>query len=150
MGTAFHKIHLKLVKHAAVSPAPRNTLFCTQSSCAVSCHKHSSAPLAQDTAPAPEEGHWQWLGQAPAWKLSLTQGHNSQPTCSSCSQSSPTPCSHTNSSRRASHRQQSTAESSLDSCLLKPVIKDVLVLPALESKVPHDCILHLVKAIQLD
>lgn len=140
LGNSIPKIHLKLVKHTAVSQRHEIHSFVPKQFC---------CELPQAQLSPPEDWHWQRLGQAPAWKLSLTQGHNSQPTCPPAHRAHPH-LAPTQTAPGGHLPDRRTAESSLDSCLLKPVIKDVLVLPALESKVPHDCILHLVKAIQLD
>lgn len=68
-------------------------------------------------SPQPHERHY-FVPKQLCCELSQAQlcstgtGHSSQPTCSSCSQSLPTPCSHTNSSRRAPPRQKHTRKQS--------------------------------------
>jgi hypothetical protein len=47
-------------------------------------------------------------------------------------------------------KETSKLASGLDSCLLKPVVRDIFFFfPALESKVPQDCILHPCRATPL-
>lgn len=62
-------------------------------------------------SPQPNEIHYFGPKQL-CCELSHWHRHSSQPACSSCPQSSPTPCSHTNSARRASPRQKHSRKQS--------------------------------------